>query len=111
MTAHHITTADLYALLGVAPRASLPVIKAAHRALARRYHPDLGGDATLCAAVNVAWDVLSDPKRRALYDKVRTAGAPAACSRCTGTGSITVQAGFRGKAVKVCPACLGSGLL
>ena len=101
-----------YEVLGVAHRADLPTIKAAHRTLARLHHPDLGGDAAKCAAVNVAWDVLSDVRRRRVYDLTLTAALAKrpACERCEGTGSISSQAGFKKRVTKVCPACLGSGM-
>ena len=98
-----------YELLGVAPGAPLGVIKAAHRALAREHHPDLGGDAAKCAAVNIAWDCLSDPKRRRIYDTLIKASRAPACGTCKGTGSISVQQGFKKRTTKVCPACLGVG--
>jgi DnaJ-class molecular chaperone len=98
-----------YTVLGVAPGARLEVIKAAHRALARKHHPDLGGDAAKCARVNIAWDVLSDPKRRRIYDVLLKATQPPACTTCKGTGSVSVQQGFKKRTTKVCPACLGVG--
>ncbi|TAK66213.1 MAG: J domain-containing protein [Dehalococcoidia bacterium] len=42
--------------LGLIPGAPECVIKAAHRALIERHHPDRGGDAELAKAVNVAFD-------------------------------------------------------
>ncbi|MEB3330631.1 MAG: DnaJ domain-containing protein [Candidatus Sericytochromatia bacterium] len=62
---------DHYARLGVSPQATEREIKAAYRALAKRLHPDLGGDAAALAAVNVAADVLLDATRRAAYDADR----------------------------------------
>lgn len=59
---------DLYAVLQVHRRAQLDVIRAAYRALARRYHPDFGGDLVQMVALNEAWRVLSDDERRAAYD-------------------------------------------
>src|SRR5688572_22376182 len=66
------STVDLYELLQVSPQASLNVIRAAYRALARDYHPDI--NATPAAArhmlrLNDAYDVLSDPIRRARYHR------------------------------------------
>src|SRR3954447_13464959 len=43
-------------------------IRRAYRALARRHHPDLGGDTRDMARINDAWRVASHPQRRASYD-------------------------------------------
>lgn len=64
---------DPYEVLQVRPGAESEVIRAAYRVLARKYHPDLGGDATRMVALNDAWDVLGDPARRAAYDAERAA--------------------------------------
>ena len=66
---------DLYEVLQVHPRAEAEVIRAAYRTLARKYHPDHGGDPGRMIALNDAWDVLGDPNRRAAYDAARTAPA------------------------------------
>ncbi|MCC3299444.1 J domain-containing protein [Arthrobacter caoxuetaonis] len=59
-----------YEVLGVGPDASHKEIKKAYRALARRTHPDTGGDAMkpLFLAVTSAWESISDPEKRAAYD-------------------------------------------
>jgi curved DNA-binding protein CbpA len=62
---------DPYEVLQVQPSAEPEVVRAAYRVLARKYHPDLGGDATRMIALNDAWDVLGDPVRRAAYDAAR----------------------------------------
>ena len=71
---------DLYEVLQVHPRAEPDVIRAAYRILARKYHPDHGGDARRMMELNDAWDVLGDSGRRAAYDATRvqpaTAGSP-----------------------------------
>jgi curved DNA-binding protein CbpA len=64
---------DFYEVLQVHPRAEAEVIRAAYRTLARKYHPDHGGDAGRMIALNDAWDVLGDPARRAEYDASRLA--------------------------------------
>jgi len=76
---------NLYRLLHVQPEAPPEVIKAAWRALMStlRAHPDLGGDPELAARLNAAYEVLSDPERRAAYDRtlkrpVRAASVPPA---------------------------------
>jgi hypothetical protein len=61
-----------YEVLGVARDAPPEVIKAAHQALARTYHPDRNpGDreaSAKMAAINVACDILSNAAKRAQYD-------------------------------------------
>ena len=57
-----------YETLGVVSTASADEIHAAYRSVARRVHPDAGGDEARMAAVNEAYRVLSDPGRRAMYD-------------------------------------------
>jgi curved DNA-binding protein CbpA len=60
---------SLYDDLGVGPDASQSELKAAHRAGARRHHPDLGGDRADFDPVQRAYDVLSDPESRRRYDR------------------------------------------
>jgi curved DNA-binding protein CbpA len=60
--------ADLYEVLQVHRRAELDVIRAAYRALARKHHPDFGGDSARMVAINEAWRVLGDRDARAAYD-------------------------------------------
>jgi curved DNA-binding protein CbpA len=62
---------DFYEVLQVHPSAEPEVIRAAYRILARKYHPDHGGDARRMMALNDAWDVLGDPVRRVAYDATR----------------------------------------
>jgi molecular chaperone DnaJ len=66
---------DYYAALGVPKDADAAAIKKAYRQLARDLHPDKNpGNADAEARfkdVSEAYDVLSDPKRRAEYDEAR----------------------------------------
>jgi len=64
---------DYYATLGVSKEAKGPEIKKAYRRLARKNHPDVNpGDKTAeerFKKVQEAYDVLSDSKKRAIYDQ------------------------------------------
>jgi len=69
---------DFYQILGVPPTASHEQIRAAYRLLARQHHPDLNpgmphAEETF-KMINVAYEVLKDPERRAKYDLLRTYG-------------------------------------
>src|ERR687897_564688 len=63
---------DLYAVLGLAPGASIADIKRAYRRLARRYHPGINpGDRAaeaLFHRITEAYETLVDPARRERYD-------------------------------------------
>lgn len=66
-------TPDYYKTLGVSRDASQDEIKKAFRKLARKYHPDAGGDEAKFKEINEAYEVLSDDKKRKLYDQYGTA--------------------------------------
>ena len=67
------TKQDYYELLGVPRKAPLKEIRQAYRKLARKYHPDLNpGDKSSeekFKQVQEAYDVLSDTKKRQMYDQ------------------------------------------
>ncbi|HEY5341345.1 MAG TPA: DnaJ domain-containing protein, partial [Candidatus Aquilonibacter sp.] len=73
-------TKDYYELLGVARDASPDDIKRAYRTLARRHHPDVSQDKATAEHVfkeiNEAYEVLSDPQKRAQYDRFGAVGGP-----------------------------------
>ncbi|MGB9809766.1 MAG: DnaJ domain-containing protein, partial [Caldanaerobacter sp.] len=64
---------DLYEILGVDRNASQEEIKKAYRRLAKKYHPDLNpGDKEAeqkFKEINEAYEILSDPQKRAQYDQ------------------------------------------
>ncbi|MGA8391013.1 MAG: molecular chaperone DnaJ [Burkholderiaceae bacterium] len=71
---------DFYEILGVAKNASDEEIKKAYRKLAMKHHPDRNqGDTTTAAEVKFkeakeAYEMLSDPQKRAAYDQHGHAG-------------------------------------
>src|SRR5207244_9518977 len=64
---------DFYKILGVKKDAKPEEIKKAYRRLARKYHPDVNpGDKAAedrFKQMSEAFDVLSDPKKRKVYDR------------------------------------------
>jgi curved DNA-binding protein CbpA len=67
---------DYYTVLGVSRHADPEVIKAAYRALAKKYHPDSsGGSAERFLQISRAWEVLSDPDLRRAYDQTLSTAA------------------------------------
>ena len=84
------TQKNFYELLGVSETANVDDIKKAYRRLAKKYHPDAnpGNKAAedRFKEVSEAYDVLSDPQKRAQYDQMRKLGS----------GVFTGGGGFQG---------------
>ncbi len=80
---------DYYAILEVAPDADEAAIRFAFRRLARRYHPDIAGTGSLerMQQLNAAYQTLSDPTQRRIYDLRR--GISPRSRGSTGTSTTT----------------------
>ncbi len=53
-----------YKLLGVSKDTPFKEIKSAYRALAKKFHPDTGGDAKKILAINAAWEILKNAESK-----------------------------------------------
>jgi curved DNA-binding protein CbpA len=62
---------DYYVVLGIAEDADEETIRSAFRALARRYHPDVGPGSSPIEfqRAREAYETLADPERRRRYDR------------------------------------------
>ncbi|HTX60253.1 MAG TPA: molecular chaperone DnaJ [Verrucomicrobiae bacterium] len=91
-------TRDYYETLGVARDATGDDIKRAYRALARKHHPDVSEDKSFAEGhfkeINEAYEVLSDPTKRAQYDRFGAVGNGAGAGGDFGFGTGFGQAGF-----------------
>ena len=90
------TEADPYSVLGVARTASDSEIRAAYHALVAKYHPDRYQGNPLedlanekLVAINRAYEILSDPARRAAHDSGQGFAGNAGQPYATGPGSLT----------------------
>ena len=104
------TTKNYYELLGVKKGASPDEIRKAFRKLARKYHPDVNpGDKASeekFKQISEANDVLSDPKKRKIYDQLGyysdniDPAAAEAYARGGPTGAGGFPGGFRGSTTR-----------
>jgi molecular chaperone DnaJ len=94
---------DYYATIGVGRTASTDDIRKAYRKLARKYHPDLNpGDKSSedrFKKLQEAYDVLSDPKKKQMYDQYgfySDAGPAAGAGQGAGASQGNPNMGFGG---------------
>ncbi len=87
---------DPYEILGVSREATPEEIKAAFRKLAAQHHPDRNpgddGAPVRFKAINAAYQILSDPQRRAAYDRYGSAAEqPGGFAGAGGPGGFQVE--------------------
>ena len=83
------TKRDYYEVLGVSRNASDDELKKAYRRLAKQYHPDTNkeqGAEARFVEINEAYETLSDPQRRTIYDRYGHAGLNGAAGGMGGMG-------------------------
>lgn len=67
---------DHYAVLGIEPKSDPDTIQQAYAKLAQKYYPNntATGNAEMFEAINTAYETLSDPELRAVFDKLKGVG-------------------------------------
>lgn len=89
---------DLYSILGIERHASEAEIKRTYRKLAQKHHPDVNKNnpesEQKFKEVNVAYEILSDPKKRAQYDQFGFTGSGGGGGPGGGAGGFGGFEGF-----------------
>jgi DnaJ-class molecular chaperone len=104
------TAPDYYRVLGVGPKATDREIRDNYYELARRTHPDMGGDEAQFAVISEAWATLRNRELRKTYD-ARRKFLSRPCPTCKGEGRTYKTIGFTRRQATVCKACGGTGIL
>ena len=111
---------DYYETLGVPRKAGAEEIRKAYRKLARKHHPDLNpGDKSSeerFKNVHEAYDVLSDAKKRPMYDQFGFYSENGFAGAGPGSGAGSAGQAIKGTQTRVditrydvCDTCRGSG--
>ncbi len=89
---------DLYSILGIERNATEADIKRTYRKLAQKYHPDVNKNnpetEQKFKEINVAYEILSDPKKRTQYDQFGFTGGGGGPGGFGGAGGFGGFEGF-----------------
>src|SRR6202167_923457 len=79
---------DHYTVLGIEPKSDSETIQRAYAKLAQKYRPSnaMTGDPEMFEAVNTAYETLSDPELRSIFDKLRGVGQDVSVPKFSGVG-------------------------
>lgn len=95
-----VTKTDYYDVLGINKNADNKTIKKAYRKLAKKYHPDINpGDAKAeekFKEITEAYEILSDPEKRKLYDQFGHAAFDGTGAQSGAYGNADGFSGFGG---------------
>lgn len=99
------TDDDPYAILGVARGSSDAAIASAHKALARRFHPDIAGEGATARMmrINAAFDAIRTSRRRIIFDTLDHWQATPGRDDRDGHGTLPGEAGPRSTASTFAP--------
>ena len=92
-----VDTSKLYETLEIPKTATTTEIKKAYRNLSRIHHPDKGGDEHRFKEINAAYEILSDPEKRAKYDKYGLEGVSDGSGRSGGEDLFSMFFGGGGR--------------
>lgn len=87
---------------------SEPVLNKVYKDLAKRLHPDVGGDMRQFIEMDKAKCILALWLKRPQATPVDTSISSDKCLQCNGTGRRTLRRGFSSMTM-VCGSCRGSG--
>jgi curved DNA-binding protein CbpA len=91
---------DHYEMLGIEPKADSDTIQRTYAELAQKFHPSNPdtGDQAAFEAINIAYEVLSDPAQRHAFDNLKGVNEDLSCPKFSGLGffnSLGREAGLR----------------
>ena len=102
---------DYYSTLGAGREATREEIERRYKRLARRHHPDRGGDEEEMKALNEAWRVLGDAEARRAYDARHARSRPVRYESHAPASSHPAQADAVYGRVAGAALCLAAGLV